>query len=199
MNLVSNTVKFINDSLLEGSFSAARFSGSELYGIATQVPRTGNDGVDQVMTLLNEKGETVKDNLFYEAQSPLQIYHRLWASAIVPDLKDDGFGDGISLKRILQLSMVVFASKKMVQLSAEELELIIYLQMPASLPKAQLPLGIESCFITPTGSDFNQTNLLGREFKLLNNTLEPETVLFELKYTIECKASKNCINALCCP
>lgn len=197
MSLVCDIVKFINDSLKESAFKAPRFSGSEFYGIATQVPR--DDAF--VMTLLNEKGETVKDNLMYwENGGPIQLYHRLWSSSIAPDLKDDAFGDDTySLKRTLHMSMVVFATREKVQMSAEDLELFMYLQMPGTLPKAQMPAGIESCFITPSGSDFNQPQLLNREFKLTNNTLEPKAVLFELKYVIECKASKNCINVLCCP
>lgn len=199
MSLTADLIKFINDSLKETSFSAPRFSGSEFYGIATAVPRVDENGVDTVVTLINEKGETVKDNLMFEKNgAPLQIYHRLSSSNYTPDPKES-WGNDEGNKRTIQLSMLIFYKRESIQLSPEDMDLVIYSGLPSSVDRTNLPTGVESCSIIPNGCDFNQTNLLNREFKLNNYTLEPEAVLFEFKYSLECKYSKNCIQILCCP
>lgn len=200
MRGLATIVKYINDTIAENALVNARFSGHKLVGLTSQIPVTNseNETSDVKIAAFSERGEVIEDSVNYESVNSVLIYHRLFNTSNTPDDKDS-FGHNQAQRRTFYLSMFVYVNKKKTEVEASDMELLLMMKMPQSLDTASLPDGHKSCFITTTGADFNQVGIWERELKKKNFTLEPEVVLFELKYQIECTYSRECINVLCCP
>lgn len=200
MSRVSDIVKYLNDTWKENALSRERFSPCQMYGIATQTPRNydGSEITDSVLSVIAPDGSVEADSLAYDPAYAVQVYHRLWSSQMFPDMRDEGFGHKIEYSRRLAMSALIYMDKKRVNMNSEDMELVLLMSFPTSIPKSQLPAGFASVQFFPLGGDFNQVNLLLREFNLKDYTLGPEVVLLELKYQIECTYQKDCINTLCC-
>jgi hypothetical protein len=194
MARVSEIIKFVNDTWILRSFPDARFAGSAFYGMATYMP----DGDLIKAVEINAKGLTIVDDLFYDNTKPMQIYHRMNTSRMIPSPKD-GFGNEVGMLRQLDMSALVFIDKSRIGISGEDMEMVLYYGFPNSIPKNQLTTGFTSCRFQFNGCEHNQVYLFDREFKIKNFNLSPSVVLLEVKYLIECGYQKNCINILCCP
>ena len=199
MAKVHQIVKYINDSLMEGVFSDKRFSGSGVYGIATQVPRAiDSEGhYDIVMPIIDESGNTVLDDAFYNQNEPMRIFHRIISSGYSPD-QPASFGSNMESKRTIGMGMVIFADKKRVQINAEDLDLMAHIEMPRIVPKSMMQAGYGQMSISHQQTELNQVILFGQLFRKYDFTLEPQVVLLELKYSIEYTATAACIKSLCC-
>jgi len=191
---LSSIITYLNDFLKVGSLADGRFSGSSYSGIATYIP----DGDLVKVITTDQDGQAIINDLMYDQIYPMMVYHRLNSSKMRLSEKD-GFGNQIGMRRVLDMSMMVFIDKSRIHLSGEDMEIVIYSGFPSSIKKADLTPGFTDCIFTFNGCEHNQVFLFDREFKMKNFNLSPSVVLLEVKYTIECGYQKNCINILCCP
>jgi hypothetical protein len=197
---LNSIVKFINDSWAE-SLASTKFAGIKMMGVTSQIPVLNDEGLETYrIAEFDERGQVVNDSAAMNESYSCLIYHRLWNTNNT--LNKDSFGDDEGQKRTFYMSVFVYVNKSQLGIEASDMEMILTSYMPQSIGSDLLTgkfAGVSSCNITPTGSDFNQSNLFAREFNKKNYTMEPRIVLFELKYLIECTYSRNCINVLCCP
>ncbi len=198
MPRLSDLVKYVNDTLVENAMQDKRFDGAGLYGIATQVPFAGDDGIAYKQVILAEDGEVILDDCFYDQTEPLRLFHIINNSSYSADPLES-FGNGMAFRRTCSMSIVCFADRKRIQMSGEDLEMLLYAGMPTKVPSNELPQGIKNCTISPSGSQLNQAVVMYDRFKLNDHSLEPDAVLIEFKYILEYTADRSCIQLFCCP
>lgn len=204
MSGINSIVKHLNDNWKEKAFADARFSGVSLHGLATQILVNSNDSpmVYNVCEIA-EDGTVNASGISYESiNGSLRAYHRILGTSRKTDSGRDAESFGNEMQPMSQsfiMSMLVFVNRKMVRLSADQMDLLLMASMLSEIDPSDLPDGYGSVSFTQTGSEYNSQYLFEREFNLKNYNLEPDIVLFEFKYTIECSYLSNCIKVLCCP
>lgn len=194
MRKVADIVDYLDSFWKDNAFSDSRFHGITQMGLCIQVPKNSDP---QTISVVQDKIKGEYAN--YESiKGSIQSYHRIMSSARRAESKNDAdsFGDELQPQsRSIAMSMLMFADKK-IGISADQLELILMASMPT---KAPVTTGYQSINFLHTGSEFNQRYLMEREYGIKDFTLEPDVVLIEFKYTIECVYASNCIKTLCCP
>lgn len=192
MASLGSIVKIINDSLKTKSFSDKRFQKVAAFGISKSLPYKKNDVFEFIPTEIDDNGEAKV--LFPDDKNPIQFYHKV--NSIAYSLQKEQHGNGNdSIVRVAQMSLVVFAQRNKIKLSEEVLDLYIAKGLPSKLTVVQKQeLKLNDCTITQVTTDFNSVQLFAREYNTKQYYLKPEHLFFEVKYQIECKLNKSCIN-----
>ena len=193
MSSLNKIVKNINASLRATSFSDKRFASFEANGIVKLLPiqnKTG--GYDYRPAELTDSGEGKL--LAPDDTKVLQIYHKV--NGIEYSLQRERHGNGNeNIIRKANMSMMVFALRNKIKLSEEMLDLFILKGVPDKFNKTVLQeLNISDCSIKHASTDFNSVQLFQREYGNKTYYLKPEHLFFEVKYQIECRMKKSCIN-----
>lgn len=203
MKSLNDIVAHLNGTWLNNAFSDSRFRGVSLHGIGSQIPVNGNDGLTYTIAIFDNKGKVVTDFAGWnETGGSVQLYHRVLGSSRKTDSSrgSDTWGHEMQpLSRTMEMTCLVFFDKKQVRLDADEMELLLMSTMPNEMTTEQIGSGYGSVQFLHGGSLFNSQYLFKREFNIDNYTMEPEIVLFEFKYTIECSYQADCVKVLCCP
>jgi hypothetical protein len=159
-------------------------------------PRPEGDSIIKVLSVLDDDGSVVVDNLSFDQSNSLQVYHRLFGSFLEP--KESGFGHHVSYTRVLDMSLMVMYDRGRIAMAPEDMELLINMKFPFKIPASQLPQGFASCQFHYKGAEYNQMFLFERDFGIKDFTYGPGAVLLEVKYKLECSYNPDCINVLCC-
>lgn len=189
---LNKIVCIINDSLKEKSFNDKRFQKVAAFGISKSLPYKKGDVIEYIPTELNDNGDAKM--LIPDDKNPVQIYHKV--NSINYSLQKEQYGNGNdSIVRVANMSMIVFAQRNLIKLSEDMMDLYIIKGMPSKLTTASLTeLKLNDCAITQSTTDFNSLAVYAREYNTKKYYLKPEHLFFEVKYQIECKLKKSCIN-----
>jgi hypothetical protein len=196
MPFVREIVDYINTTLSDNNLSDSRFSGKQIHGISTLLPRNlSQQATDVVPGFVNEKGDATYVGV--DDSYPLVIYHRSLSKQYEP-IEGGGYGDrnsdGMETTNML---MTVFARRDQLRLTAEDLLDIIAMGMPDTLPRSFIlqynSLGLYFAEVATTGASLDREQAFGDEYKgLAEFPLKPEHIFFTVNYTITTKFKKGC-------
>lgn len=203
MSGINSIVKHLNDNWKAKAFSDSRFSGVILHGLASQIPVNSENGLYYNVCEVAENGDVDASGITYETiDGALKAYHRILGTSRKTDSGRDAesFGNDMQpMSQSFNMSMLVFVNRKLAKLSSDQIDLMLMVSMLTEVDPSDLPAGYSSISFLHNGSEYNSQYLFEREFNIKNFTLEPDIVLFEFKYNIECNYASNCIKAICCP
>lgn len=190
---ISKIVCIINEALNIGVFNDKRFQKADLNGVVKNINQKNSSGnVEIFPATIDNNGEAKK--VYPDDKFPVSVYHKINTTqqALLPTQ----YGNGNNfIKRTTSMSMIVFGMKSKLKLSDNELELFIASKFPDKLTVAQAAdLNLKDCNIFYTGSDLNSMTVYAREYNTKDYYLKSNHLFFEVKYTIECKLDKRCIN-----
>lgn len=108
-----------------------------------------------------------------------------------------GYGDNPGNVKILhRMSLVIWAQQNKIEMSQDEISLLVHVAIPDRLKKEQHP-GITSVSFNITDVVLNIEQVFNEEFKNVDYFILPEHTLLKVNYTIESILSKACFNTLC--
>lgn len=191
-----NTItKLINQNLIATSLKDKRFQKVAAYGISKSLPYKKGDVLEYIPTELCDNGDGKE--LSPDDKNPIQVYHKMYGTRY--SIMKEQYGNGnTSLIRTADMSLIVFAQRNIVKLSEEQMELFVLTGIPNKLTKANLTeLNLKDCTINVSSTDFDSVKIFNREYNTKKYYLKPSHIFFEMRYIIECKFDKNCINT--CP
>lgn len=184
--------QIINDKLKATTLSDKRFQKVSAFNIAKALPVKKADAIEYIPVELCDNGEG-KD-IVPDDRYPVMIYHKMNSVAYAFQREQYGNGND-SVVRTAQMSMIVFAQRNLVKLSEDMMELQIVAGIPSKLTKQQLiDLKLNDCTISLTTTDFNSVAISNREYNTKKYYLKPSHIFFEMRYTIECRMKRACIN-----
>ena len=203
MSGINSIVKHLNDKWKGNALSDSRFPGVKTHGVAIQIPVNSDSGLTYDICELQQDGTVEASGLSYETiDGSVMTYHRILSTYRKQESgrDTDSFGDETQpLSHFFNMSMLVFMNRKQTKLTTDQMDLLLMASMENEVAQEDLPDGYLNISFTHTGSEYNSQYLYEREFNLKNYSSEPDIVLFEFKYTIECSYSQNCGKVLCCP
>lgn len=183
-------IQYTNDELKKNAFSDQRFNGSKFHGLSVLIKRK-NVTEPCIFTQNGGAEYCGKDD-----RAPLVIYHRSIGAAYKTD-STKGFGDEVLQIRAVKVSLILTALRKKIRMSAEELEMHVSKFLPEGIPKLMISeFGIKRCSIYKIACDYNTPALHQREYSQPYS--DPDLIIIELQYGIECAYENKCINTLCC-
>lgn len=178
----------INDSI-KSKLTGENFLLS-LQGISKQLLRTDSDET-QIPSYVSNDGEGVFN--FINDQFTVNIYHK--CEAIPYESFDFGFGDDDTYKKEnAQMAMFVYGKRSVLKMTENELISTITSSLPSILSKdfkLSKP-GLSAASIQITNIDNKAQDIWRREFINIDYPLLPESILFQVNYTIT-----TVINTLC--
>lgn len=194
MGYLGKITQFINDQLKERSFADKRFAGAEFFPLATIIPMQDDQGKLMLkLVALTQSGGTLCDDLIYDQNAPLRLFHIIRSSQWMDSAKDD-FGDHIATKRVTSCVLMAFASRQL-SMDPDDLELLIKYGLPVDLLRVPNYGDVK---IIIEGVDYSQRQIFSEEFAIDNYTMEPDAVLVRVKYRLECVVNPDCVKILCC-
>ncbi len=191
--MLNEIVSIINQALNANAFADKLFQKAKFYEIVKSTPIKNASGVMEMFpATISEKGECIK--VYPDDKNPIQIYHKV--NSMPYGLMKEQVGNGMNnIIRSANMSMIVFGLRSKLKLSDEELDLFIAAKLPERLTKTQLTdLKLKDCTIIYNSVDFNSMSVYAREYNTKEYYLKPGHLFFEVKYTIECRLDKRCIN-----
>lgn len=198
MPFLDTIVGLINSGLKAGALSDKRFATAEINGIAMPVQRDKVKGSGKETIPCIWLGEGEVKYIGIDDTTPIMLYHKVTRSQTVPDQEANQFGDGRRrIKNTALLYLVVYADRSRVRLSPDELEALITVGLLDEIKKTQYPsTGFSSLVVTPGESNFNSGSIFSSEYPGADNFLKPESILFQVSYSVVSIFRKECL-ALC--
>lgn len=189
---LNSVVKIINDTLKATAFNDQRYSAPAMFLITKSLPYQAAAGFEYIPSVVDNNGEATRVNP--DDRNVIQVYHKV--NSIANFYSKQQFGnENENIVRTAQMSMIVFGQRNKIKLSDHDLDFNILASFPNKLAKAQLAeLKIQDCVISYGSADFNSLQLYSREYNTKSYYLKPNHLFFEVKYTIECRLNKACIN-----
>ena len=191
--MIDAIVTIINDSLKTVTLVDARFKQPSLKGIAVLIPKdvTGN-----IPCICNNNGEG--EYVGFDDIHSIRLYHKNNGSKTSFEVKDQSGPIDKYFTTKYDMSLMVMAKRTVVQMSAEQLDVLISTGILSPTKIKREDFKLKSCSVKPVATNYNTALILGQEYKGQNISFEPNMILFEIKYTIECTYNKDCIKTICC-
>lgn len=186
-----NQIVGVINAAIKSVLTDARFNGAQYGGITTLLNKEenpmpceiDNDGRCNWISIDNSK--------------PIQLYHRNNGGQFSIDPTKQ-FGDGGTRKQNTSMSLFVIANRTKIKMPVEDILVIIASGFPSQPTKEKRhELTIQDCNISIQSFDLNTLAIFKRE-QSNQKTFDPQIIMFELKYLIECGFSNSCINTICC-
>lgn len=191
---LKNIVAYINDALCT-ALSDGRYDKSVFNGIAITMPRPqGDNTTDLFPVYTDDKGEG--QYVGYDDAFSLQVYHKN-NGVIYTQPEEEQFGNNNKVQKgVAQMSMIITGFRRALKMSPEEMTEAVLKSLPSLMDKANLTANqLMSVKINPASADFNTMAVFGREYKVKSlKALQPDIMMVELKYKIECIFDTRCIN-----
>lgn len=181
-------VKEINDSVAD-KLTGEKFILS-FQGISKQISRTDPDET-QIPLYISNEGEGTFNAV--DDHYTLTVYHK--CEAIPYEPFDFGFGDDDTYKKEnAQMAMFVLSDRNRIKLTENALISIVSTSLPSILPKSfkQDKPGLSQASVQITNIDNDPQAVWRREFINIAYPLKPESIFFQINYTIS-----TVVNTLC--
>lgn len=184
----------LKSSLNTSPFQKADFRGfAEIIFRATEKP----DVFEQLPCIFDKVGTLP---VTPDCRNSMLVYYRATDEDYIPT---PGIGDGKKeLKDTANVSMMVYAFRKAMQLNPRELNARLVDSIPDNLEVVEEGTGrkLLKCRVTPVKTNYQTKILLEREFGTQNypELLSPENYFFEIKLKIESTYEKGCFKNCKC-
>lgn len=197
MPFLDSIVGLINDGITE-KLSASKVTLS-IKGISKQLPRTDADNT-QIPAYVDNFGHGTFSAI--DDRYSVSIYHKCEGLTYQTEESLE-FGDGQTFSReTAQMALLCFGDRTRLQMTQEWLASVVAAGFPYGVTKSfkQTHTGLNAVAITITNVENDSQTVWAREFVNIAYALVPESILFQLNYTIETVYNKSCIE-LCeeCP
>lgn len=192
--MTSGVVSIINESIKQALDCKAQ--GGIVHGIAEQTIRQ-TDGIQQLFPTVYDNDGHGKD-VTVDDTYPFIVYHRLLNKAYsYPQIKS--FGNPKEyIQETAEYVCVVYAKRTYLKMTAEQVETLVKVSIPATLTNAQLQqLQLKSAVIQHNSSILDTQTNFNSEYRGVESRLGSEEVFITLRYTIETVFKKDCLNLLC--
>lgn len=185
-----NKIASYINAYLDLAMRDQKFAGMKTYGLTEIYDR----GKDKLPAEVDSNGELIYVGI--DDCHPVIIYHRCDSTTSVMDKNNFGAGRDDVIETS-QMRLFAYAQNQKVKMSAAEMKDFLYCAIPGLLDKTSCTnLGIKSANITVTGCNFNSLDTYKKEYKL-NRAFNPAFYLIEIKYSIECRMKKPCVDNAC--
>lgn len=192
--MTSGVVSIINESIKQAL--DCKVQGGAVYGIAEQTIRQ-TDNIQQVFPTVYDNDGHGKD-VTVDDTYPFIVYHRLLnKSYSYPQVKS--FGNPKEyIQETAEYVCVVYAKRSYLKMTAEQVETLVKVSIPATLTNTQLQqLQLKSAVIQHNSSVLDTQTNFNNEYRGVESRLGSEEVFITLRYTIETVFKKDCLNLLC--
>lgn len=197
MPFLDSIVGLINDGITE-KLSASKVTLS-IKGISKQLPRTDTDST-QIPAYVDNFGQGTFSAI--DDRYSVSIYHKCEGLTYQTEEALE-FGDGQTFSReTAQMALFCVGDRRRLQMTQEWLASVVAAGFPYGVTKSfkQTHPGLNAVAITITNVENDSQVVWAREFVNIPYALLPESILFQLNYTIETVYNKSCVE-LCeeCP
>jgi len=197
MPFLDSIVGLINTGI-EDKLNASKVIIS-LKGISKQMPRTDEDST-HIPAYVDNSGNGEFNAV--DDRYSITIYHKC-EGLNYEGVEQLDFGDGQLFSReTANMALFCWADRKRLQMTQEWLASVIAGGFPTTTTKAfnQSRLGLSDVAISISNVENNSQTVWAREFQNISYSLPPESILFQVNYTIATVYNKSCIE-LCeeCP
>lgn len=190
--MIQNIVEIINESLKANAFADMRFAGAKYFGLSS------------LYAIENEVSPFVVDDYGqanycgYDNTTPLIIYHRTISAQNNLDRTKAVVNDKL-LSRQYTMNLIVTAQREKIQLTAEDVDLLIASAWKSNITQQQLiDFNLRGCNLNYVSTNYSTSALLQREYTGKNIINEPSLILFEIRYMVEITYNNGCLEILCC-
>jgi len=193
MPYLDKIVSQINTDLLAGPLSNKRFAGGRVENIAVQVKLDYEDKAAVYVPVVYRSSGEYREVTFDDSY-PLTIYHRTLSNTYKPI---DGQGVGATKRKWLatsQMLMCVMAFRDQIKTDKETLEAAIVTNFPFGNNANYKIAPLQTCIVTVLQTDMDSLAVFLQEFKGVNVELNPEKIIFLVKYKIESTYYEGCFN-----
>lgn len=190
MPKLNEITSLLNDKLKAGKLSGRVFQRGQFLGL---VNTAIVDNEPFLFTIDgNEKDASIDDSF------PFQIYHRNLSATYVNSENEQR-----DLVNRYSMVAVVFAKRKDLRLNESDLAFMIRSTIEGAnygvLSSSDLGTsGLNRVKIQFNSANFDSANVFGTEYRGFQYNPNPENLYFSINYTIEVKASNNCIECSEC-
>lgn len=197
MPFTDTIVKFINDSLRNGSLKDGKLQAGIFFGLSSIVARKNESGsLGLWPAIANNNGEykpVQPDDKF-----PFMIYHKPVSTAY-SYAKNDSYGDKYNIKAATENIIVAWIDSKKTNISAQFFETMIIAGLPLQVTsELKSEMGIISSLITPLSSNMDVLNVFRSEYQNVDFFLKPYHGFFSIRYRIETTFNQACLSACKC-
>lgn len=199
MPFLDQITGFINDTLKASSLNKKNLQPAKFYGLSTQIPRSGQDKNLNNMELFPGivDGNGTITMITPDDKYSLQVYHKNQGKTYSYEKKS--YGDDYLIKAAGDMQMVVITNSKISGKAKEVLEPFFIFGMPQRVSQELISsLGINSCLITPLGSNMDAMQVFRQEYPKSNLFLTNQMSMFLIRYKIELTFSQKCIDQCIC-
>lgn len=193
MPYLDSIVKEINDSI-KNNLTGDKFILS-LQGISKQVPRTDTDQTQIPLYITNE-GEGTFNAV--DDHYTVNIYHKL--EGLTHEPFDLGYGDSNTYqKENAQMIMFVLSDRNKIKMTEPELIGTITAMLPSNFSKSfkVAKPGLSQAGIQISSIDNDSQAVWRREFINVDYPLKPESIFFQINYTIATVINTLCYEPCC--
>lgn len=199
MPFLETIVKHINDSLKASSLNTKRFQVSNLMGISTIVPVSDSKGKQKQVSLwpgiVSIQGEV--DIIDLNDDFDLHIYHKTIGTGHALDKASHG--NEYDYKDTTEMSMMIYGQGDKLKVSMEQLETIIRIGFPLRLSDDLMAsTGLKSCMLSTLATDLDKLRVFRQEYPNTDYFLKPESIFFLIRYRIETRFNRKCLDACDC-
>lgn len=198
MPFLDRIATFINDSLKAGSLNKKQLNPAQYLGLTTTIGRKKNaaqQDVEVLPAVISVGGKATP--ISPDSKLAIQLYHKLQTN--VYSYVKKSYGDGYDIKSVSELSLVVISNSKLTGVAKYALEPVVLFGLPQRLsgPLAT-ELQINSCLITPLGSNMDHMQVFRSEYPKSEYFLNEQMSMFLIRYRIEMTFSQACVDQCLC-
>ena len=196
MPFLNEQVEIINKAIRSRGLSDARFQSGDFNALADQIVENRKSNGDKRYPVVYRKSKPF--NIGLDDKFPIIIYHRQRNSRFLEP--DNGFGSGKNVyKEQTDMHLVVFGSRKKLELRPEELSALITLSMPTQVSKTELAdMNIDTMLVSLSNTNMDSLSVFREEYSGIDYKVSPDHVLFKIIYTITTQYRKDCLNLCDC-
>jgi len=198
MPFLDQIAGFINDTLKAGSLNKEKLQPAKFYGISTQIFRSQKDknanNVEPLPAVVDSGAMTL---ITPDDKYSLQVYHKNIANVYSYEKKS--YGDSSLITADSDMQMIVITNAKISGKAKEVLEPVFIFGMPQRLSQELITgLKINSCLITPAGSNMDTMQVFRQEYPKSNLFLTNQMSMFLIRYKIKLIFSQECMEECLC-
>lgn len=181
----------MNEAILDG----LPCENAQILGVASLVRTT--KGGKQVTWPATYTGKGEQEFAGIDDKYDVCSYHRA-LNMSVGAATGATYGDVKTNVRLQhRMSLVIYAHRDKLKMSADQLALMLHFWLPESLTKDERPQDFYSVNINVSDVVLNEEAVFNEEFKNVDFFLGPEHVLLKCNYVIESVLNKRCFNTKC--